>query len=81
MSENESRLIKCFGSVFPGLTEDEIRAASDEATGSWDSLTSVTLAAIIQEEFSVEIAPADLPELHSFAAFKNFVCRINPAGE
>jgi acyl carrier protein len=74
-------LIRCFGSVFPSLTEDEIRAASDDATGSWDSLTSVTLAAVIQEEFSMEIAPEDLPELHSFAAFRSFVHRINPAGE
>jgi len=81
VSENENRLIKCFASVFPSLGEEEIRAASDESSGTWDSLAGVTLAAVIQEEFSMEIGPEDLFKLNSFVAFKSYICRINPSGE
>ena len=81
MSENENRLIRCFASVFPGLSLEDICFANADSTGSWDSITGVTLAAVIQEEFSMEIDPGVLPELDSFEAFKNYLCRTNPAGE
>lgn len=81
MSENENRLILCFASVFPGLTPEEIRFASADSTGSWDSLTRVTLAAVIQEEFSMEIDLEALSGLDSFEAFRTHFRRANPAGE
>jgi len=81
VSENENRLIRCFASVFPGLTPEEIRVASAESTGSWDSLTAVTLAAVIQEDFCIEIDPEVLPDLNSFEALRNYLCQLNPAGE
>ena len=81
MSENENRLIRCFASVFPSLTPEEIRVAREESTGSWDSLTAVTLAAVIQEEFGMEIDPELLPDMDSFDAFRNYLRRANPAGE
>lgn len=81
MSENESRLIRCFTSVFPALTPEGIRVASAENTGSWDSLTAITLAAVIQEEFCMEIDPEVLPDLDSFEAHRNYLRHVNPAGE
>ncbi len=73
MSEQENRLARCFASVFPTLTPEEIRAASTESVGVWDSLRSVTLLAVIQQEFAVEINPLDLPELNSFVALRNYL--------
>lgn len=81
MSENENRLIRCFASVFPGLTPEDLRVTSAESMGNWDSLSAVTLAAVIQEEFRVEIDLEALPDLDSFEAFRNYVRRLNPAGE
>ena len=74
MHDQESRLIRCFASVFPGLTEDEIRNCSAESIGMWDSLSSVTLAAVIEEEFGVSIDPDELAQLNSFAAFHTRLC-------
>jgi acyl carrier protein len=72
--DQEARLIRCFASVFPGLTEDEVRNCSTESIGMWDSLSSVTLAAVIEEEFGVSIDPDELAQLNSFEAFHARLC-------
>ena len=81
MSEQENRLLNCFASVFPGLSYEDIRNSNAESIGAWDSLSSVTLAAVIQEEFNVEIDPEVLPHLDSFEAFRAYVQQEKPAGE
>jgi len=81
MSEQENRLLRCFMSVFPDLTLDEIRCASSQSKGVWDSLSSVTLAAVVQEEFNIEIDAEALPQLESFEAFRTYLGRINPVAE
>lgn len=81
MSENDKRLIRCFASVFPGLSAEEIRVTRAGSMGSWDSLSGVTLAAVIQEEFRLEIDPQALPDLDSFEAFSSYLRRLIPAGE
>ena len=73
MHDQEERLIRCFASVFPTLTPEQIEAASSDSVGVWDSLSSVTLAAVIQEEFNVEIEPDALPDLDSFRAFRDYL--------
>ena len=73
MSEFENRLVTCFASVFPGLTEAEIRKADADSVGTWDSLSFVTLAAVIQEEFNLEIDPEVLADLDSFQAFREYL--------
>jgi acyl carrier protein len=80
MSEQEDRLIRCFLSVFSGLTTDEVRSASAQSNGLWDSLSTVTLAAVVQEEFQLEIEPETLAHLDSFEAFLNYLRRVTPAG-
>jgi acyl carrier protein len=73
MGETEHRLVRCFSLVFPKLAADEIRAASIETIDEWDSLASVTLVAVLQEEFGVEIDLGDLPELISFDAVLRYL--------
>jgi acyl carrier protein len=73
MSDLEQRLIRCFASVFPALKEEEIRNASIDSVGIWDSLSGVTLAAVVQEEFDLEIDPEVLPGLDSFQAFRDYL--------
>jgi len=81
MKENDLRLTRCFAAVFPQLSEDEIRAASADETAAWDSLGGVTLAAVVQEEFGIEIEPDVLPDLDSYRALREYLGRVNPAGE
>jgi acyl carrier protein len=81
MSEQENRLIRCFASVFPGLSVEELRSMNSESAGNWDSLSTVTLAAVVQQEFNLEIDPEVLPQLDSFEAFRTYLQVLSPAGE
>jgi len=73
MDNLESRLVNCFSSVFPDLSEEQIRNASVQSVPEWNSLAAVTLVAVLQEEFSLQVNLADLPRLVSFAAVKTYV--------
>lgn len=69
----EVRLVRCFSSVFPDLSDEEIRNASIESVPGWHSLASVTLVSLVQEEFGLQVSLTDLPNLVSFAAVQNYV--------
>lgn len=73
LTEQEELLVRCFSSVFPALTGEEIRTASSDVPGVWDSLATVTLIAVVEEEFGVQIDQEHVAELHSFAAFLNYI--------
>lgn len=73
MSEEQSRLMRCFTCIFPSLTPAELLAATPQSLEAWDSLASVTLVAVVQEEFGVQIDLIELPELVSFDAFLTFL--------
>jgi acyl carrier protein len=73
MREVEDRLIRCFAAVFPNLTVEEIRTASVKSVSAWDSLASVNLVAVIEQDFAVEIDLFDLPELDSFEAVRSYL--------
>jgi acyl carrier protein len=62
--------------VFPLLAPEEITVASAQSLAVWDSLAAVTLVAVIQQEFSVQIDLLDLPELDSFGAFQTYLQRL-----
>jgi acyl carrier protein len=62
----ESRLVKCFAATFADLAPEEIRRADASALPQWDSLASMTLVALVEEEFEVRVNPADLTKLTSF---------------
>jgi acyl carrier protein len=82
MSEQEDRLIRCFSSVFPMLSTAEIRSSSSDSLAvCGDSLTAITLLAVIQQEFGVEIDPSDLSELDSFEAFQTYLRQLGLMAE
>ncbi len=60
------RLVGCFRAVFPQLPEDEVRRASRSSLPEWDSLATVNLMAVLEEEFDVRIGGDDVLELASF---------------
>ena len=76
MSELDSRLIRCFSSVFPALSPEEIRIASAESLPAWDSLAAVTLATVVEQEFIVHVDLLDLLKLDSFEAFQTYLRQL-----
>ncbi len=66
MPDLRSRLTDCFAAVFPDLGADEIQHASVASVAAWDSLATVTLVGVIEEEFGEAIGTDDLADLVSF---------------
>lgn len=68
MSTLDSRVIDCFSALFPGYSREEMLSASRESIPEWDSLASVTLLVLLQEEFHLDI---DLSEFEQFNSVKS----------
>jgi acyl carrier protein len=73
MHDLDARLARCFTSVFPDLTPEQVQMASVESVRGWDSLAAVTLLAVIQEEFGVQVGLSDVSELVSYPAIQNYI--------
>ena len=73
MNNNELRLAKCFSAVFPDLDDQEIRLATTTNVDGWDSVASVTLITLIEEEFGVEVDADDLERLVSFESVLEYL--------
>ena len=66
MNEVRMSLLRCFSSVFPDMPMTKLEAASALTLPEWDSLATVTLIAVLEEEFHVSIPLEDIEELLSF---------------
>ena len=77
MTESQDRLVRCFSSVFPTLSEAEIRASDVVPLFDLDSLAGVTLVTLIDQEFGVNVDLPDLLELRSFDAISQFLRKRN----
>ena len=66
MNEIRERLTRCFSVVFPQLPEEEIQGAAPTTVESWDSVATITLVSVIEEEFSIQIELEDIEHLVSF---------------
>jgi acyl carrier protein len=66
LADARSRLTHCFSVVFPDLTESEIPRSSVASVAAWDSLASINLYSLLEEEFSIEVSMDDLDRLLSF---------------
>jgi acyl carrier protein len=73
MNDYETRLIKCFSAVFSGLSEAELQSAATTNLANWDSIATVTLIALIEEEFKVEVDMDDLERLVSFESVLGYL--------
>ena len=73
MTEIDSRLTKCFTSVFPKLRQSDVMDATLENVASWDSITAATLLTIVSEEFGIPIDYEVVDQLTSFVAIREYV--------
>ena len=73
MPDPRTRLLHCFSVVFPELQEEEIPRSSVASVSAWDSLASINLYSLVEEEFGIEINPEDLENLLSFEMILEYV--------
>jgi acyl carrier protein len=73
MNDNDDRLMHCFALAFPSATSDEIRAANFDTLPGWDSLRGVTLLAVLDEEYGLQIDMAELLELATFDSVNRYI--------
>jgi acyl carrier protein len=66
MGNLRERLVGCFATVFAGLSEPEIVKATPASVGAWDSLATVSLLAVIEEEFGLQVQPEEFENFVSF---------------
>ncbi len=79
MADVRDRVVECFAAVFGDLPRERLETASVQGTEAWDSIASVTLLAVLEEEFDVQIDDLDLPELTSFEKVHDYVAERVPA--
>jgi acyl carrier protein len=66
VNNGEDRLMHCFATVFPAATWDEIKGSKFEALPGWDSLQGVTLLAVLDDEFGLQLDLTEFLELETF---------------
>ena len=69
-NEIEKRLQECFRTVFPDLSGQQISLASQATVNAWDSIATVTLVNMIDQEFGIELDLDKLSELDSFTSIR-----------
>jgi len=73
MSDTAGRLTQCLSAYFAGLSLEEIPRASMATVGEWDSMASVTLIAVVAEEFGIEVAPEDYERFVSYELILDYL--------
>jgi acyl carrier protein len=73
MDDARNRLLKCFSTAFPSLPDSALIQASTTNIEGWDSLASVTLFALIEEEFGTELDVQALGQLTSFPKILDYL--------
>jgi acyl carrier protein len=66
MSDLQERLARCFSLVFPELSREEVPRASQASLAAWDSVASITLLNVVEEEFQIQLDLDVLGDLTSF---------------
>jgi acyl carrier protein len=77
----KARLVECFSAVFPALSQEEIVSAKQAELAQWDSLATVNLMMLVEEQFKTFIPPEQFEELVSFDVFLEFLGRAEVDAE
>ncbi len=78
MDSIATRLITCFKTVFPGMSDAEAQAATQSSVAAWDSVAAITLMNVIEEEFGTEMDFDKLAELDSFDRLRDYLRKEAP---
>jgi acyl carrier protein len=70
MSDVHTRLLRAFQTVFPTVAADAIPTMTVANSAAWDSINSINLLQVIEEEFGVQIDFEELEHLDSFESIE-----------
>ena len=70
------RLVQCFSTVFPSLSQDQILVATPDSIAEWDSIAAITLVNVMEEEFNVALDFEQMADLRSFAAIEIYLSQL-----
>jgi acyl carrier protein len=79
MSNVSERLSKVFAAIFPELKPEEIRIASPASVAAWDSLATINIVSLIEEEFEIDIPPDRFEDMGSFELILDYLNQTAPA--
>jgi acyl carrier protein len=75
MLDVRQRLAKCFSAVFPELSPEDFGETNDYPAVNCDSLSAVTLLAVVEEEFGIDLGLNDMEN----ASFPEILERVSEA--
>jgi acyl carrier protein len=67
MDNTTTRLTNCFKTVFPDVGETQILSATQESVAAWDSIATITLVNVVEDEFGIQM---DIDQLETFDSFE-----------
>ena len=73
MNDISARLTKCFQTVFPDLPDANIVTAKQDSVPTWDSVASIMLINVVEDEFRIQMDLERLSEFSSFEAIGAYV--------
>jgi acyl carrier protein len=73
MDNVDARLTRCFSAVFPGIAAEQMPNVTMESLNDWDSMATVTLINVVEEEFGLQIAVEEIEDLSSFRSFAAYL--------
>ena len=79
MDELRQRLIGCFHIVFPDVPESEIPSASQATLATWDSVATITMVNVVEDEFQIQLDLDQLADLDSFDRILEYLAKEVPA--
>ena len=78
MDSTHQRLVSCFTTVFPTLSEAQAPGATMDTVRDWDSSHHFMLMQVIEEAFSIRIPEEAMGEIDSFRAFEDYLAAGRP---
>jgi acyl carrier protein len=73
MPFDNDRLKRCFSLTFPAATANQIETDRVDEMPGWDSLRGVTLLAVLDEEFGLQL---DIEELLALGSYEKIRERV-----
>jgi acyl carrier protein len=73
MDDIQIRLTRCFLAVFPELIESDVLTATPSSVKGWDSIATLNLLTVIEEEFNVQI---DFTELMNGLSYEQLAADL-----
>jgi len=73
MNDTRQRLEKCFALALPNVPREQVASASVNSAAGWDSLATINILALVEEEFGIKVPDDDLENFVSFELIADYL--------